>query len=68
MPETGAQEVEAVIDTGCTRCLIWLGIRMRPLAQPICFEQVDGTLIGGAPAKSVTELIRLEMGRHQELI
>lgn len=39
-----------------------------PLVRPICFEQVDVTLIGRAPATLVTELVRLEMGCHWKLI
>lgn len=45
-----------------------LGISMMPLAHPICFEQVDGTLIGGAPATLIIEPVRLEMGHHWELL
>lgn len=41
---------------------------MKPLANPICFEQVDGSLIGGAPAILLTEPLRLEMGWHWEMI
>lgn len=72
VPETG--DVEAMIDTGCTRCLIGLhlikqlGIKIRPLICPICIDQVDGMLIGGVPVILVTELIKLELGCHQELI
>lgn len=61
-------------DTQCPRCLISLpavqklGIDTKPLGHPICFGQVDGTLVGIAPATLVMELIRLEMGHHWELI
>lgn len=75
VPETEVQgEVEVVIDTGFTRCLIslpivkQLGIKMGPLACPIFFEQVDGILICRALATLVTELVRLEMGQHREHI
>lgn len=54
VPKTGDQgEMEIIIDTGCTRCLVSLptvqklGIRTKPLANPICFEQIDGSQIGG---------------------
>lgn len=55
--KTGAQgEVEAIIDMGCTLCLInlpmvlKLGIEMKTMTQPIQFNQVDESLIVGAPA------------------
>lgn len=66
MPETGVPgEVAAVIDIGCTQCLIssliieQLGIRAHLLNHPICFEKVNGSLIGGTPATRVTELTHL---------
>lgn len=63
-----AGEVEAIIDTGGTRCLISLptvlklGIRMKTMAQPIRFKQVNGSLIVGASATLLTEPVRL--GTH----
>uniref|UniRef100_A0A8C6YHQ4 Uncharacterized protein n=1 Tax=Naja naja TaxID=35670 RepID=A0A8C6YHQ4_NAJNA len=69
-----AEELEAVIDTGCSRYLIGLpiieqlGIKTNPLKRPIRFEQVDGTLIGETPATQMTELIKMELGPHRELI
>lgn len=74
VPRTVAQgDIEAIIDTRCTQCLISLptvqklGITTMPLVCLICFEHVDGTLIGGASATLVTELVRLEIGHHWEL-
>lgn len=71
MPKTGAQgEEEVVINIGCTWCLIslslcqMLGIQTKPLASPINFEQLNESLIGGAPA---TEPVQLEMCHHWEL-
>ncbi|XP_060542340.1 uncharacterized protein LOC132710346 isoform X1 [Pantherophis guttatus] len=64
----------ALIDTGCTRCLIRkavvdaLGLRVRRLRVPVRFEQMDSTLLGGAPATHVTEMMSLEIGGHQETI
>ncbi|KAK9402189.1 hypothetical protein NXF25_010545 [Crotalus adamanteus] len=52
---------KALIDSGCTRCLISrkvadaLGLRLIKLSRPINFEQVDGSLLGGAPVSQVTE-------------
>ncbi|KAK9395616.1 RTL1: Retrotransposon-like 1 [Crotalus adamanteus] len=53
-PLTGrSSEYHALIDTGCTCCLIsrdvvqTVGIRVTQLASPIRFEQVDGSLLGG---------------------
>lgn len=43
----------ALIDSGCTQCLTSqavvtaLGIRVREMAKPVRFEQVDGSLLGG---------------------
>ncbi|KAK9408147.1 hypothetical protein NXF25_006921 [Crotalus adamanteus] len=54
-------ECKALIDSGCTRCLISrkvadaLGLRLIKLSRPINFEQVDGSLLGGAPVSHVTE-------------
>ncbi|KAK9395784.1 RTL1: Retrotransposon-like 1 [Crotalus adamanteus] len=48
-----SSEYHALIDTGCTRCLIsrevvqTVGIRVTRLASPIRFEQVDESLWGG---------------------
>lgn len=63
VPRTGTQgDIEAIIDTGCTRCLTSLPtvqklvIRTKPLACPISFEQVDGSLIVGAPITLGTHL------------
>ncbi|XP_039213407.1 uncharacterized protein LOC120314410 [Crotalus tigris] len=74
-PHSGEQwECKALIDTGCTRCLISRelalehGIHLHRLAQPVRFEQVDGSLLGGAPATHITEAIRLELGAHWETI
>lgn len=74
-PKTGAQrEVDTIIDTGCTRCLIKLptvlkmGIRTKTMTQPIRFEQVDGSLMGGGSSTLLTEPVKLEMGQHRELI
>ncbi|KAK9391826.1 hypothetical protein NXF25_017413 [Crotalus adamanteus] len=65
---------QALIDSGCTRCLInrrvvdALGLRLVKLSRPISFEQVDGSLLGGEPASYVTELVSLEMQEHRELL
>lgn len=45
-----------------------LGIRVRQLAIPVRIEQVDGSLLEGAPATLVTEPVRLEMGAHWEVL
>lgn len=73
VPKTGAQgEVDSIIDTGCTHISLplcqKLDIQMKPLASPIHYEQINGSLIGGAPAILVTESIRLEMDHHWEFI
>ncbi|XP_060539018.1 uncharacterized protein LOC132709560 [Pantherophis guttatus] len=74
-PKTGAQETfQALIDSGSTRCLInlptvlKLGIRAKQLKQPIRFEQVDGSLVGGTYATHLTEPVRLELADHWETI
>lgn len=58
-PQTGHRgEYKALIDSGCTRCLISkdvvanVGIRVRRLTNPIRFEQVDGSLLEGASGHS----------------
>lgn len=74
-PERKADGVfEALIDSGCTQCLISLSVinelevRTQWLAKPLWFEQVDRSLMGGAPATHITEPIRLEMTMHWEMI
>ncbi|KAK9412177.1 hypothetical protein NXF25_003352 [Crotalus adamanteus] len=65
---------QALLDTGCTRCLISKGvvqqmrIRVTRLKSPIRFEQVDGSLLGGAPTTLVTEPVRMDVGGHWEVI
>lgn len=63
VPKTGVQEeVEAIIDRGCTHCLISLPtvlrleIRTKPLTHPIRFEQVVGLLIAGPLPRSSLSL------------
>lgn len=64
--------VKALINSGCTRCLISqptvrnLGLRVRKLKQPMKFEHVDGTLVGGLAASHLTEPVQLKLGDHQE--
>lgn len=72
-PHTGVSSTQgALIDSGCTRCLIRcfianeLGVQVLQLATPIRFEQIDGLVMGGAPATQVTELIKVEIGEHWE--
>lgn len=54
-------ECKALVDSGCTRCLMSaamankLGIRMKQLTNPIRFEQMDGSLVGGQPATHITD-------------
>ncbi|KAK9395807.1 RTL1: Retrotransposon-like 1 [Crotalus adamanteus] len=74
-PTTGQTgEYQALIDSGCTQCLVSkgvvkkVGIRVHRLARPIHFEQVDGSLLGEAPATLVTEPVRLDMGEHWEVL
>ncbi|KAK9401814.1 hypothetical protein NXF25_010170 [Crotalus adamanteus] len=74
-PVTGVQRAcQALIDTGCTRCLISRkvavesGFRIYKLTQPIGFEQVDGSLLGGVPATHVTERVRMDLGEHWEVL
>lgn len=38
------------------------------LTDPITFEQMDGSLLGGKPVTHVTEPISLEIGTHKERI
>ncbi|KAK9395050.1 Retrotransposon-derived protein PEG10 [Crotalus adamanteus] len=70
MPE--AVKVKALIDSGCTRCLISptlvgnLGIPSRRLEQPISFGQLDGSIAGGVPATLATLPIHLSLGNHEE--
>lgn len=64
--------VEALIDSGCTSCLISLqtvlklGIRVNPLTYKISASHKS--LIGGAPTTLLTEPVMLEIGRHWEII
>lgn len=37
------------------------------MAKPIRFEQMDGSMLGGALATHITEPVKLEMGEHWEL-
>ncbi|XP_039215403.1 uncharacterized protein LOC120315311 [Crotalus tigris] len=74
-PATGVRRAcQALIDTGCTRCLISRkvavesGFRIYKLTQPIRFEQVDGSLLGGVPATHVTERVRMDLGEHWEVL
>lgn len=61
-------------DSGSTRCLINLPIvlklyiREKQLSQLMQFKQANGTLIGGAPATHLIELVCREIGEHWELI
>lgn len=64
-------EYRALLDSVCTRCLITkavvteVGIRVKQMASPVWFEQVDGSLLGrGAPDTLITEPVQLEMGAH----
>lgn len=63
---------EALINSGCTRCLMRralarrLGLRLIRLKKPIAFEQVDGSTLGGAPTTHVMELVQLGIGTHRE--
>lgn len=34
--------------------------------QPIRFEQMDGSMLGGKPVTHITEPIKLEIGEHWE--
>lgn len=67
-------EVRALIDTGCTKFLISqvvaakLGVQVRELPKPMRFKQGDGFLLGAVPDTHVTELVRLELGQHWEVI
>ncbi|KAK9400308.1 hypothetical protein NXF25_013327 [Crotalus adamanteus] len=74
-PVTGESgSFQALIDTGCTRCLIsrevarQMHMRVTRLKAPIRFEQVDGSLLGGAPTTLVTEPVRMEIDAHWEVI
>lgn len=74
-PHSGCRgEYDALIDTGCTQCLISevvvkkVGIRVRPLRKPVWFKQVDGSLLGGVPATFITEPVQMELGEHWEVI
>lgn len=64
------QECKALIDSGCTRCLMStavadsLGVKIRKMLRPLSFEQMDGSLLGGQPATHITERITLEIGPH----
>lgn len=74
-PHTGKQcRKQALIDTGCTRCLIkWavveeLGLWEVKLHNPISFEQMDGSILSGRPITHVTQPLWLTVGNHRELI
>ncbi|XP_060545015.1 retrotransposon-derived protein PEG10 isoform X5 [Pantherophis guttatus] len=74
-PKTGTQGTfQALIDSGCTRCLInlptvlKLGIRVKKLNHPIQFEQVDGSLVEETYATHLTEPVKLELADHWETI
>ncbi|KAK9401689.1 hypothetical protein NXF25_010045 [Crotalus adamanteus] len=74
-PVTGeAKSFQALVDTGCTRCLIskevasQMHIRVTRLKSPIRFEQVDGSVLGGAPTTLVTEPVRMEVAAHWEML
>lgn len=64
----------ALVDTGCTHCLISagvsksLGVELRWLSHPIRFKQMDRSLLGGQPATHVTTEVVLEMGAHGETL
>lgn len=66
--------MDPIIDIDCTRCLVnlltdlKLGIRTKTITRPIQFQQINGLLIGGAPAMFLTESVRLEMSQHWEFI
>ncbi|KAG8147118.1 hypothetical protein E2320_022583, partial [Naja naja] len=51
----------ALIDSGCTRCLITQAVVHK-------FEQVDGSILVGTPATHRTEMVRMDMGHHWEKI
>uniref|UniRef100_A0A2H6N3G1 Uncharacterized protein n=1 Tax=Micrurus carvalhoi TaxID=3147026 RepID=A0A2H6N3G1_9SAUR len=63
-------KVGALIDSGCTRCLVTkavvdkIGLNLIKLKVPIKFEQVDGSILGGIPATHRTEYIKMVMGEH----
>lgn len=74
-PQTGkADNQEALIDTGCTHCLLWrsisdsLGVHIVKLRVPIVFEQMDGSTLGGQTATHFTKLVRLKIGEHWERV
>lgn len=68
------RECKALVDSGYTRCLMStamagrLGVCLKRLSNPIHFEQMDGSLLGGRPATHITEQVTLEIGLHQERI
>uniref|UniRef100_A0A2D4IEP7 Peptidase A2 domain-containing protein n=1 Tax=Micrurus lemniscatus lemniscatus TaxID=129467 RepID=A0A2D4IEP7_MICLE len=64
----------ALVDTGCTRCLInqlvvdELKLSVEFMKQPMKFEQVDGSLLGGKPSFTMTVPVKLEIGVHWEIL
>lgn len=60
-PQSGwCRKYGALIDTGCTMCLISqamaieLKLLVREFLKPMMFDQVDGSLLGGLPMYSMT--------------
>lgn len=61
----------ALLDLGCTWCFRTvkkLGLRLRKLRQPMGLSQLDGSLMGGAPATCLMELVSFRAGTHAEAI
>lgn len=74
-PGTGKEgDLGALIDSGCTQCLIRhliveaLGVRIVNLKKPITFKQMDGSTLGSSPATHVIEPIHLKIREHWEHI
>lgn len=66
------RQCNVLIDSECTCCLMSLqlatdlGVCIKKLAQPIRFEQMDGSLLGGGPATHVTGKLTLEIGQQSK--
>lgn len=66
------QGVKAVIDLGCSFCLISqltvqrLGLHVRKFRKPVKFEQVNGTLLVGKVASHLTESVQLKLGATRD--
>ncbi|XP_062820105.1 uncharacterized protein LOC134294107 [Anolis carolinensis] len=68
-PETGIQvEADAMLDCGCTRCLITpelanrLGVEPNPLKTPVVFAQLDGTPAYGVPVTEKNRVFKNDYG------